>query len=77
MEENNTLKSLQSNQIFFTSIIFILFLKDYEVTWNERVSENKCLHTLYNKNNFIYEKDNELQFTDLSWNSTGAILAIS
>ena len=44
---------------------------------NLHSSDNQCLYTLHNKENALYERDNQLEITDVSWNSTGLILAAS
>jgi len=49
----------------------------YDVMANLHSSDNHCLYTLFNKENALYERENQLEITDVSWNSTGLILAAS
>ena len=44
---------------------------------NLHQSDNTCIYTLFNKENTLIEKDNQLEITDLAWNSTGLTLAAS
>ena len=54
-----------------------LRFKDYDIMVNLHQSDNTCIYTLFNKENTLVEKDNQLEITDLAWNSTGLTLAAS
>lgn len=44
---------------------------------SSKQGDNRLIYTLSNKENSFYEKENQLEVTDISWNSTGLILAAS
>ncbi len=72
--ENETSQAFASNIEILNQ--FLRF-KDYDIMVNLHQSDNTCIYTLFNKENTLVEKDNQLEITDLAWNSTGLTLAAS